>query len=494
MRKMIFWNKLLLGVTMLFTTISVSALEVGISHASFNSVNNTKYVEIYFQVIAQTVNLKTFEDSTYQASVDFTLLIKNQQGEIVSFDKFNLNSKRSKIVEDFISVRRISIGNGNYTLEIEAKDVNAPTNIYKYKNDLNVDLKNDEMCFSNIQLLAKIEKNNNTSNPFVKNGYYLEPVLSYFVPEKVENLGIYMEAYNTNLSEEDKNIRLSIIKGFYGDKGNVIFRKKLNVKNRNISPVLTRIGIKSLNSGNYHLLAELVNKKGDVLFSRYVNFQRSNPKSDIFVSKQSTIDNYENSYASKLTIDSIIYTLKAMLPILNADKSTAANNIIASKDKKQGRYLIWNYWSDKAGEHGYKEYMKYANIVDTKFRSQVGYGFETDRGYIYLKYGMPSQIFTNENEPSAPPYEFWFYDQIEQGKQTNIKFIFYMPSLANNDYVLLHSNCRGEKNDPIWFYRLYSKRNDSNIRHVRTDQVKDFYNKLKNSFNNNAVILWEEMK
>ncbi len=471
----------------------MSAIEIGISHATFQS-NNNKYIEIYIQVISQTINLKQFEDSTYQASVDFTIFIKNSKEEIVSFDKFNIKSDRGNVVEDFIALRRLSLNNGNYILEVEAVDNYDKTNIFKHKSEIKIDFPDKTVCLSDIQLLANIEKSNNNTNPFVKSGYYLEPVLSYFVPEKVKKLGIYLEAYNTDLAKENTDVKLSIIKGFYGIDGKTVFSKKLKVKKSNITPILTRIDITSLVSGNYHLLAELENTNGKVLVKKYVNFQRSNPEKDIFVSKNTEIGTYEDSYASKLPADSVIYSIRAMMPILTASNSEAANLILSGKDIKKGRYFIWNYWNKKAGEIGYSEYMKYANIVDIKFRSQTGYGFETDRGRIYLKYGMPSQIFRRENEPTAPPYEMWFYDTVEQYNQRNIKFLFYMPSLANNDYSLLHSNCRGEKNDPIWFYRLYSKRNDSNTRNVRPDQVKDFYSKLKNSFNNNAVILWEELK
>ncbi len=474
-------------------TLKIGAIEVGISHAAFQS-NNNRYIEIYIQVISQTINLKQYEDSTYQGSVDFTIFIKNDKEEIVSYDKFNIKSNRGKIVEDFITLRRLSLDNGKYILEVEAVDNYDKTNIFKHKSNIKIDFPDKAVYLSDIQLLANIEKSNNNTNPFVKSGYYLEPVLSYFVPEKVKKLGIYLEAYNSDLEKENTSVKLSIIKGFYGINGNTVFSKKLKVKKANITPILTRIDITGLVSGNYHLLAELENKNGDILIKKYINFQRSNPEKDIFVSKNTETSTYENSYASKLPADSVIYSVRAMLPILTASDSEAANLILAGKDIEKGRYFIWSYWSERAGEIGYGEYMKYANIVDAKFRSQAGYGFETDRGRIYLKYGMPSQIFRRENEPTAPPYEMWFYDTIEQDKQHNIKFIFYMPSLANNDYTLLHSNCRGEKNDPIWFYRLYSKRNDSNIRNVRTDQVKNFYNKLKNSFNNNAVILWEELK
>ena len=41
--------------------------------------------------------------------------------------------------------------------------------------------------------------------------------------------------------------------------------------------------------------------------------------------------------------------------------------------------------------------------------------------------------------------------------QTNVKFLFYNPSLAGEDYIMLHSTARGEIQDPKWERKLYSR-------------------------------------
>ncbi|HHH52075.1 MAG TPA: GWxTD domain-containing protein, partial [Bacteroidetes bacterium] len=232
-----------------------------------------------------------------------------------------------------------------------------------------------------------------------------------------------------------------------------------------------------------------------IVYSKYINFQRSNPVENAANGFAST--NYKNSFTAKMPVDSLFYSLKALVPVTKAENSVGLDEVITSKNEKSGRYFLYRYWyeQNKIDPYAaYKNYMKYAIAVDKRYRSQFGYGFETDRGYTYLKYGMPSEVITRESEPTAPPYEIWFYDRIEQDDQRNIKFIFYIPSLAHNDYILLHSNCRGERNNPTWFYELYSKRNDSNVRNMKPDQIESFYNELKNSFDNNAVRLWEELK
>ena len=487
------FKAILIFIISLHSISSLSALGIGVTKASFQHENN-KYIEVYLQVIGETVVFNDMSDSTLQASVDFTLLIKN--GEIiVSYDKFSLKSHLSTFKEDFIGIRRIKVENGNYTLQIEAVDSNNPTDKYLYSEDFSINFDTEKVCVSDIRLLADVKKSSDENNPFVKNGYYLEPVLSYFLPKKINLMGVYFEVYNTENMSGTSKIKLAIKNGFKGVGHNVVFRRNFDLKKGKLTPILTNIDISGLASGNYHISLELFDNDKKSIYSKFVNFQRSNP-----ISNSSSIvdrNSYENSFVGKMSTDSVIYSLKAMVPITTADNSIAINNIISKKKIEEGKYFLWRYWLERnniSPRVAYNEYMKYAIAVDKKFKAQVGYGFETDRGYIYLKYGMPSQVITKESEPTAPPYEMWYFDMIEQGDQRNVKFIFYIPSLAHNDYELLHSTCIGEKNNPTWFYKLYSKRNDSNARNVQPAQIQEFYDELKNSFDNNAVRIWEELK
>ena len=90
-----------------------------------------------------------------------------------------------------------------------------------------------------------------------------------------------------------------------------------------------------------------------------------------------------------------------------------------------------------------------------KFNSGFRHGFETDRGYYYLKYGQPDDIELRDTEPSAPPYEVWVYYEFPTTNQNNVKFVFYNPSLAPGDFELLHSTAIGERNNPTWQRDLY---------------------------------------
>jgi hypothetical protein len=74
---------------------------------------------------------------------------------------------------------------------------------------------------------------------------------------------------------------------------------------------------------------------------------------------------------------------------------------------------------------------------------------------VYLKYGRPDDIVTEWNDPSAPPYEIWSYNYVPSTRQNNARFIFYNPTLAGDDFRLLHSTVRGELQNPQWEVELY---------------------------------------
>ncbi len=100
--------------------------------------------------------------------------------------------------------------------------------------------------------------------------------------------------------------------------------------------------------------------------------------------------------------------------------------------------------------------MEVAKAVDYTFKSGLGYGFETDRGVIFMKYGKPNNRVEVDTEPAAPPYEIWVYEEFPWTSQNHVKFIFYNPSLAGGHFRLLHSTARNELSNQQWEVELYT--------------------------------------
>ena len=125
--------------------------------------------------------------------------------------------------------------------------------------------------------------------------------------------------------------------------------------------------------------------------------------------------------------------------------------IAKTKDNQVARKYIQLYWAKTAPHNTYDEWMKYkqqVQAVERLYANNFQEGFETDRGRVYLQYGSPTEIITQEFSSSEYPYEIWRYNKI--GKFSNKRFVFYNPDLVNRAYRLLHSNMIGELKNPAW--------------------------------------------
>ena len=105
-------------------------------------------------------------------------------------------------------------------------------------------------------------------------------------------------------------------------------------------------------------------------------------------------------------------------------------------------------------------YMEEVRKVDQMFRSGFGRGFESDRARIYLRYGKPIEVFKEDQDSGAFPYEIWKYDKIKKTGQNNVKFIFYNSDHGGSNQRLLHCNAYGERKNEKWELELYRKVND----------------------------------
>ena len=118
-------------------------------------------------------------------------------------------------------------------------------------------------------------------------------------------------------------------------------------------------------------------------------------------------------------------------------------------------YSFWVKQNPKNPEQAWAEYKSKVNYVQKEYGSKLIKGYQTDRGRIYLKYGPPNDIFSEIYDPNAYPYEIWCY--YVMGDQKNIQFVFWNKDYVTNNYEVLHSNARGEINDPAWIKKLSSR-------------------------------------
>lgn len=447
---LVFW-------TAVSAVLSLGAQDTNLAFARFSSPVG-QYVELYLHVSGKTVTASAAQgDSLVQGALDFIILFE-QGDEIVAFDKFRLNSPAGKRVVDFADTRRYPLINGNYNLRIEVTDAHDETRVKKYTTPLVMDLADDTVALSDIQLLASVTPTD-TEGPMVKSGLMMEPLPYNFYSKGANVLTFYQEIYNS-----DRFINAPFVVSYRIEKVENGETKQVLIGHKRqtpapVNPLLLQIDISKVPSGNYKLVVDVRDREKQLISSRDIAFQRSNPLLDAQNMQQALASvTIEDEFVGRLTPEELEYSLRAIYPLVPQRDAEMVDIILRADSVRAQRAYLYQFWATEdraAPERAYLAFMDVAKAVDQMFQSGFRHGFETDRGYVYIKYGRPSDMVRNEAEPTAPPYEIWSYNEVPSTRQNNVRFIFYNPSLAADDFVLLHSDVIGERQNPQWQLQLY---------------------------------------
>lgn len=437
-------------------SVSLNAQNLSITPLTFKSPEQS-YVEVHLFVLGSSVQFaaNSADSIQKQATVEVLMLLR-QDTHIVNYEKYMLNSPEVVTPVNFVDLKRFAVDNGDYELEVQVKDINQSLAPVIVKKKISVNFSSDSLNISDIQLIASIRPDT-TGGLLTKSGYFLETLPYQFYTKESKNIFFYTEVYGTDqYIGQDYALHYRIELIYTNGRKKTMIQKTVRRKPMPILPVLMQGDIKELPSGNYRLVVEIQNKDQEVLAANSVLFQRSNPNvSQVILREPIKLD---GKFVEKIDSEEVYYALKAMIPILENNQTAYVNELIRNGNYEQQKQYLHTYWSkqnEKNPKALYDAYLEVARAVDKKFHSGLGAGFESDRGYIFLKYGRPDDITTVEDEPSAPPYEIWSYNQFTSTGQQNVRFLFYNPTLAVGQFQLLHSTARGELFNPQWEVELY---------------------------------------
>lgn len=440
----------------LFISSAVGAQEISMTALGFRG-GEQNYAEIHLFVMGSSVQFVSNKVDTTQrqAAVEVLMLIR-QDTQIVQFEKYKLNSPLSASEVNFVDVKRFGLKNGVYEVEVQVRDVHQPEKTATVKQDLLIDYNAMDLALSDIQLVSSLREDS-TASPLNKNGIYLETLPFQFYNRQSRKLIFYTELYHSDIAiGKDYALHYRVELIYTNGRKKTMMQRTMRKKPASVVPILIQNKIDDLPSGNYQLVVEIQNREKEILTSRSVKFQNSNPNVSLLVRNKEV--RTENTFVDKLTKEELYYSLKAIVPVIERSNATSLNYIISNGTPLQQKQALYGYWAGQHKSHPeqlYNAYMEVARAVDKQYHSGLGDGFESDRGYVFLKYGRPDDITTVEDEPSAPPYEIWSYNQFPATSQHNVKFLFYNPTLAIGQFQLLHSTARGELNNPQWELELY---------------------------------------
>lgn len=475
-------------VLLFWVNIRLFAIDASIIHSCYKGAKEN-YIEFNIYILGRSVEWIQLDSIESQASVEIGVFFK-QKGQVVQFDKFAMRSPRSIDPVNFEDIHRYAIANGSYDLEVTMKDLNKNEQLITYKSHIIVDYTDDMLRQSDIKLLGFVKPDSTEGAPRVKFGHYMETLPFNFYDSRSTHLTFYNEVYNADKGIGDDFVLSYAIKkqnAGYNDRPIMIAHKRKKAESFIVN--ILQMDIKGLESGNYTLVVSIRNRANELLSEKEVLFQRSNPNLEVNADTIST-DALATEFVGQLQEKELRYTLKSIIMKVPEGDVTILNEMMKTKDLMAQRRYIFTYFSKispNLPEQAHDEYMVVVKAVDKMYNYGFGYGFETDRGRVYLKYGRPDDIITVENEMNASPYEIWSYNKVDKTQQTNVKFLFYNPNLVANGYRQLHSTCRGETNNPRWINELYRS-----VPNQQTGSLIDGDSGIQRNFNRRAVELMND--
>ncbi|HOJ24656.1 MAG TPA: GWxTD domain-containing protein [Bacteroidales bacterium] len=459
MKKIIIFILLIsLSIILFSQETSNKQIKAFLNYNNYYSFNNGPYIEFYLSILPNNLSFSTEAAFPYEhAKVSILLLIKDSSNNIADFAKLHLIIPKDSINmfnDVFSHLFSFNLKPGIYNLELSMRDEFDTLRKSNFNTKFYVP-RFDTIAYSGIQLLDGYSIAQNDDDAFNKGGYQLKYRPINIFEENDSLLYFYFEIYNFKNYDTNKQFLLCI---YLEDLNNrqilekYYFTKKMDIDN--FIGFIGNFNISKLPSGNYALVSEAINTSGITVAQVQLPIYVDHPS---ILPYQIVEQNY--NYLTKVkNLDSLHEFLRILTPISSSVEVELIKKYIKSTDTNEIKQFIYAYWANKDPqnpEKAWQNYLEKIEAVNQKYSTQIRKGYLTDRGRVYLKYGPPNTIVQNENEPNAFPYEIWHYYEVNG--EFNKKFVFYNPSLTYNNYELLHSDVRGEYNNPNWRQRLARK-------------------------------------
>ncbi len=434
--------------------------------AQFMTADNKPYVETYLNLLGNSLKwnpdgtgFKSKVELEYQFFKDTTMVNVSK----ISLSSPFISDSTKKI--NFLDAQRFPIATGNYKLIITIKDVYG--NSKKSTIVYNLDIKSNDTLpiTSDIEFVEASSVSTNKNSPYFKSGLEIIPYVSTFFEAQQKDFIFYVELYH--LVNYLKNLQLPpkalVTYGIYKD-GLVLdgFMKQQRIDPQTINVILGKFNTADLGTGKYELIVKIFDASGKAFIEKSKYFERINSTSPMKITKDTAINGLFFPY-NITRMDSLKEMILSLHPITTEMEMNSGIAVLKDNDMKMIQNYLYNYWKSKSEKDPEMAYFKYAEQVyhaQQLFGGKKIKGYKTDRGRVFLQYGLPDSRQPVVNDANNYPYEIWQYYRIPDvgGKsQSNRMFVFADFQMTSLEYKLIHSTARGEVNDPRWQIRLQKR-------------------------------------
>jgi len=449
---------------LLFLTGSAQNMKAFISHKAYCTDKMQPYIEFTFIIGGNSVRYVQNNHGKYEADVEIQVDV-TKGDTVVKTLHYILSSEEFADtagieLPDFADVQNLPVPNGDFFLNFYLTDRNQDSMQLKYIDRIVLNFPEDKISSSRISLYEDMRAPE-APGMYIKYGFYLPPSYYNFIPESQYTLPFALEVYNTK-RVLGANVPLKA-KCFVEHAENKLVAMPNNIITKNLTTddvvlIIDQFNVFKLPSGNYNTVVELYDEHDSLLLINKVFFQRSNPSVQLDLTRYDDVV-IDNSFVSSMTNRKELEdNVRCLYPIASNVEREFFDKRMKTVETEQLQRYFYSFWlarNPNNPEEAWNKYAKMVSFVQERFGSKQVKGYRTDRGRVYLQYGQPNEVREVPSDPTTAPYEIWHYYYLDD--QSNVKFVFYDPSLVGNDYELLHSNKYGETHDPNWKMKLVNK-------------------------------------
>ncbi|MFT3885792.1 MAG: GWxTD domain-containing protein [Flavobacteriales bacterium] len=443
-------SPLLLLVGLPLTSPAQSGVDAIVESLRYHVPGQGEQVDVHIAVLGNSVQWAPNARGFAQAHVEALTMVE-QDGRIVDFRKTRIDGpeRTDTLRTDFVHQEHFLLQPGNYELVVELNDAAlADTSMACYRVPLPVPALPSSVALADIALMDAPVAGQNAAAPIPYTGIYY--------PQEVADLYFLTEVYNTPawcgadsllaLRYQLEDLETRTVRGAFS-----------HVKRVKAAPVVGLSGgftITDLPSGNYLLAVEVLDRNGTVLTRRERIIQRNNPLSydQVAAARMDLGPTFATAYTDA---DTLAEHLRSLRPIAGELERKIIDDRWKDRDVQTMQRFLYTFWYNRNAYDPAGEWEKYRRAVIAANRTygcRNLRGYDSDMGYVFLKYGPPNTLTDRSNETSSIPYQIWHYYSV--GKYRDKRFVFWQPELSTTCWQLLHSEVPGEIKNPRWLELL----------------------------------------
>lgn len=433
-------------------------LEILFDYSIFKYNSDSTLVELYYSLLDTTLNYKQIDDLSMMSRLNFQATLTHRQKGIKERVTWDYSQTKkivdSNLIYSLFGVQKIILPRGEYKIEIICKDEYNQVNSRTFEDEIKIIIFGTEKpMLSMLQLAGIIElesnKTQNWNQMFQKGSLFVLPNPTLEYTSDNPNLLFYFETYNIKESKSELQYFLTILDGAKREvfKTSVPVRKIAEDHGRHFS-----VPLDLLPTGVYYLRLSLVkNEMNEVLDEASKKFYFYNQ----FISPQLTANFsedqlFEMSEFSAMNLDKVDYEYRKLRAIARPIEIEQWGRLTELIGKQRFLYRFWAMRDEDTttilneAKMQFEENVVYANTFFTYGKNKEGWN--TDRGRVLLKYGIPTVIDRIPQNGTERPYETWTYDEIQGGIAFN-----FVDVMGFGNYILVNSNALGEIKNQRWF-------------------------------------------